>query len=73
MSDSLPPVACPQCGESQNIMPGGFDADKSPFGPVNCMVCGRAFTEREYKEGLRDARARNILGPRVAGLRRMRG
>ena len=52
MSDAILPVACPQCGESQNRAPGGFDPDREPFSPVYCMVCGHAFTADEYRGGL---------------------
>ena len=52
MVRELVPVACPACGELQNILPGGFDPDKEPFGPVVCMVCRRPFSRAEYMNGL---------------------
>lgn len=52
MTDGIFPVPCPQCGESQNVTPGGFDPAAEPFGPVTCMVCGRAFSRDEYITGL---------------------
>ena len=51
------PVTCPGCGESQNILPGDFNPDAQPFGPVSCMVCGRNFSQMEYLSGL----AKNLL------------
>ena len=53
MHRELFPVPCPQCGESQNVTPGDFDPDANPFGPVTCMVCGRAFSCDEYLAGLK--------------------
>lgn len=38
MVREIVPVTCPACGESQNILPGGFDPDVEPFGPVFCMA-----------------------------------
>ncbi|MEK9724187.1 MAG: hypothetical protein VW405_12010 [Rhodospirillaceae bacterium] len=49
---NLLPVTCPMCGESQNTMFGGFDADGLPAGQVNCMVCGHAFSREAYLRGL---------------------
>lgn len=53
---NLVPVACPVCGESQNTMTGGFDADGLPAGQVNCMVCGRRFGRDEYLRALEISR-----------------
>ena len=52
MAREIVPVMCPACGESQNILPGDFNPDKEPFGPVSCMVCQRPFTQPEYLSGL---------------------
>jgi len=52
MTREIVPVACPACGEYQNILPGGFDPDSAPFGPVACMVCRREFSETEYLTAL---------------------
>ena len=52
MVREIVPVTCPACGESQNILPGGFDPDVEPFGPVFCMVCQREFGQSEYLTGL---------------------
>ena len=52
VNESLCPVACPVCGESQNTLPGAFDPDRQPFGPVHCMVCGHQFSAHEYQSGL---------------------
>jgi len=52
MANDLLPVACPQCGECQNTMDGGLDADGLPAGPVACMVCGHEFSRDEYLQGL---------------------
>tara|TARA_B100000579_G_C22419842_1_gene660294 strand:+ start:137 stop:343 length:207 start_codon:yes stop_codon:yes gene_type:complete len=46
------PVMCPQCGESQNSLPGNFDPHATPFGPVSCMVCNHNFSQSEYLSGL---------------------
>ena len=59
MHRELFPVPCPQCGESQNVTPGGFNPDANPFGPVICMICGRAFSYDEYLTGL-EARLRAL-------------
>ncbi len=48
MSERSTPVPCPNCGEAQNVIPGGFDPEAEPFGPVTCMVCGHEFTRDEY-------------------------
>ncbi len=53
MQIKLVPIPCPQCGESQNKSTGGFDPLQEPFGPIECMVCGHAFTREEYFAGLR--------------------
>ncbi len=50
------PVACPCCGESQNVTPAGFDPEAEPFGPVHCMVCQHRFGRREYLDGLETKR-----------------
>lgn len=52
MKHELYPVPCPECGEAQNAMPGGFSPEKDPFGPVSCMVCGHQFNREEYLVGL---------------------
>ncbi len=57
--DQIYPVACPICGECQNILPGGFEPFSEPFGKVNCMVCNHQFSKIEYLAGL-DARARAL-------------
>ena len=49
---NLLPVNCPVCGESQNTMVGGFDADGLPLGTVNCMVCRHAFKRDQYIRAL---------------------
>ncbi len=54
MTRDLYPVACPRCGEAQNSLPGAFDPDRNPFGPVSCMVCGHEFSREEYLAGLAD-------------------
>ena len=56
MADNLLPVACPDCGECQNTMDGGFNADGLPAGAVNCMVCGHKFSRQEYLQGLETRR-----------------
>ena len=59
------PVRCPECGESQNILPGNFDPQFSPFGPVSCMICSRNFSQTEYLSGL-EKKLRylnNLAGP----------
>lgn len=53
MPIKLVPVSCPRCGEAQNKFAGGFDPLREPFGPVECMVCGHAFSREEYFAGLR--------------------
>lgn len=47
-SKPVVPVACPRCGQRQNRTPGGFDPNREPFGPVQCMACGHAFSRDEY-------------------------
>lgn len=69
MAKTLYPVACPNCGEAQNAMPGGFDPDRDPFGPVNCMVCGYDFTRDDYLAGLAKAAARRDPSANVVPLR----
>ena len=59
MIQDLCPVACPVCDESQNTLPGDFDPEAEPFGPVHCMVCGHAFSKSEYLGGL-DKRRRRL-------------
>lgn len=49
---NLVPVTCPVCGESQNTMTGGFDADGLPAGQVTCMVCQHQFGREEYLRSL---------------------
>lgn len=70
MARDLYPVSCPRCGEAQNSMPGGFDPERDPFGPVTCMVCGRDFTRDEYLAGLARVTARRHPGGNVVPLRR---
>ncbi|MEQ8505559.1 MAG: hypothetical protein RIB80_09540 [Rhodospirillales bacterium] len=71
MARDLYPVSCPNCGEAQNVLPGGFDPDRVPFGPVTCMVCGRDFSREDYLAGLDDiAAARGKTGDNVVPLRR---
>ena len=53
MSERTLPVPCPQCGEAQNVIPGGFTPEAEPFGPVTCMGCGHEFTRDEYMTGLK--------------------
>ncbi len=46
-------------------MPGGFDPDDEPFGPVTCVVCDHQFSREEYLTRLevrRQAFAR-LTGP----------
>ncbi len=52
MVREMVPVACPACGEYQNLLPGGFDPDVDPFADVVCMVCRRPFSKSEYLTGL---------------------
>lgn len=70
MARELYPVSCPQCGEAQNVMPGGFDPDRVPFGPVTCMACGNNFTREDYLTGLAQAAVRRKPGSNVVPLRR---
>tara|TARA_Y100000813_G_scaffold41853_1_gene28668 strand:- start:188 stop:406 length:219 start_codon:yes stop_codon:yes gene_type:complete len=65
MTRKLYPVSCPRCGETQNVLPGGFDPDRAPFGPVTCMVCGHEFSREEYLEGLDRAEARRQPGANI--------
>jgi hypothetical protein len=53
MPIKLVPIPCSNCGESQNKSTGGFDPFQEPFGPIECMVCGHAFSREEYFHGLR--------------------
>jgi len=53
MTLTIIPVPCPECGEAQNITPGGFDPEAEPFGPVSCMVCGRYFAQDDYLAALK--------------------
>ena len=52
MTREVVPVACPACGEYQNMLPGGFNPDDDPFDEVVCMVCRRPFSKAEYLTGL---------------------
>ena len=60
MFDNIYPVTCLICGESQNTIPGGFDPQAEPFGPVSCMVCNHQFSQSDYLKGL-DAKARSYM------------
>ena len=51
-------------------MPGGFDPDRVPFGPVTCMACGNNFTRDDYLSGLAQATTRRKPGSNVVPLRR---
>lgn len=64
----LLPVACPRCGERQNHLPGHFDPQRLPFGPVICMTCRYQFERKEYVRGLEASRQDVIqrLSKRVA-------
>ena len=66
MLDELCPVPCPVCHESQNALPGHFNPNTEPFGPVHCMVCGHAFSRAEYLAGLAERRKEleSMSGPR---------
>jgi hypothetical protein len=68
MNREVVPVACPECGEYQNMLPGRFDPDATPFGPVICMVCRRPFSKVEYLTGLnqRIDELNALDGPRPA-------
>ena len=48
MKKKLLPVSCPVCGENQNSIPGEFNPDDEPFGPVTCVVCDHQFSREEY-------------------------
>ena len=50
--NNLLPVTCLVCGESQNTMVGGFDANGLPAGKVNCMVCRHEFQPDAYIRAL---------------------
>ena len=50
---NLLPVTCPVCGESQNTMVGGFDANGLPAGTINCMVCRHEFQPDAYIRALK--------------------
>ncbi len=63
MTTTTLPVPCPQCGEAQNVIPGGFTPGAEPFGPVTCMVCGHEFTKDEYWAGLKARQAEKERGP----------
>ena len=52
MLNRIYPVTCKICGESQNTVPGGFDPQAEPFGPVSCMVCNHQFSQSDYLTGL---------------------
>jgi len=52
VAQEICPVVCPVCGESQNTLPGNFNPEAVPFGPVHCMVCGHVFGSDEYLRGL---------------------
>jgi len=56
MSDQIPPVRCPKCGQRQNRFGSAFDPMAEPFGPVDCMVCGHPFDRDEYLALLSEAR-----------------
>lgn len=62
MTRTLYPVFCPRCDEAQNTLPGKFDPDREPFGPVGCMVCGHEFSREEYLAGLANETARRSGG-----------
>ena len=57
MLNNIYAVTCQICGESQNTVPGGFDPQAEPFGPVSCMVCNHQFSQSDYLKGL-EAKAR---------------
>ncbi len=65
LPDEICPVTCPVCGENQNTLPGDFDPQAEPFGPVHCMVCGHAFEQAEYLRGLETRRREldSLSGP----------
>ncbi len=55
-----PPVRCPQCGERQNRFTGRIGNDDNGFEKIDCMVCGRVFSDKEYQELLFQAHAEAI-------------
>jgi len=57
LSNGIPPVRCPKCGQRQNRFATAFDPAAEEFGPVDCMVCGRSFERNEYLMLLAEARA----------------
>ena len=63
METTTLPVPCPNCGEAQNVIPGNFDPEAEPFGPVTCMVCGHDFSKDEYMTG-REARQAEMERPK---------
>ena len=64
---NLLPVICPRCGESQNTIVGGLNADGLPTGEVRCMVCQNVFERNEYLKGLqnRHQEFERLTGPQV--------
>ena len=64
---NLLPVPCPRCGESQNTIVGGLNADGLPTGEVSCMVCQNIFERSEYLKGLqnRHQEFECLTGPQV--------
>ncbi len=58
--DYIPPVRCPQCGESQNRFSGRVGPGDQDFKKIDCMVCGRVFDTEEYRGLVSDARAKPI-------------
>lgn len=68
MTREIVPVNCPSCGESQNVLPNGFDPDTTPFGPVSCMICHRQFDQSEYLAGLQKKLTylRSLTGPETS-------
>ena len=61
LSPGMGPARCPNCGERQNVALGEFEPAREPFGPVHCMVCGHAFSRREFRDGLPPAGRRSVL------------
>ena len=53
MTMTILPVPCPECGEAQNVIPENFDPEGEPFGPGNCMGCGRGIARDVYLAGLK--------------------
>ena len=64
---NLLPVTCPRCGESQNTIVGGLNADGLPTGEVSCMVCQNIFERNEYLKGVQNRRQEfeRLTGPQV--------